>query len=111
MGIGTNIKKLREMYQLSQKDLARIAGVSDKAVSTWENDIKEPRMGAISKMAAYFGIKKSNIIEEDGLSDIKLQIADSFDPYSGLTSDEITAMEQYKRFLITQRNETSASGE
>lgn len=67
MIIGKNIKKIRDKYDLTQKELADIAGVSDKAVSTWENGIKEPRMGTIQKIADYFGIQKSNIIEADGL--------------------------------------------
>lgn len=67
MGISENIKLLREMYNLSQKDLGIIAGVSDKAVSTWENGLKEPRMGAIQKIADHFGLQKSNIIEDGGL--------------------------------------------
>lgn len=67
MGIKENIRLLREKYNLSQKDLALIAGVSDKAVSTWENGSKEPRMGAIQRIADHFGLKKSNIIEDDGL--------------------------------------------
>ncbi len=68
MGIKENIKLLREKYNLSQKDLALIAGVSDKAVSTGESGTKEPRMGAIQKIADHFGLKKSNIIEDDGLA-------------------------------------------
>ncbi|AQX55930.1 XRE family transcriptional regulator [Priestia flexa] len=64
MSIGKNIKKLRELHNLSQKELAEIAGVSDKAVSTWENNIKDPRMGAIQKIADHFGILKSDIIED-----------------------------------------------
>lgn len=67
MTIGQNIKKLRHLHNLSQKELGQIAGVSDKAVSTWENDSKEPRMGVIQKIADHFGIQKSNIIEENGL--------------------------------------------
>lgn len=67
MGISENIKLLREMYNLSQKDLGIIAGVSDKTVSTWENGLKEPRMGAIQKIADHFGLQKSNIIEDGGL--------------------------------------------
>lgn len=58
MGIKENIKLLREKYKLSQKDLALIAGVTDKAVSTWESGAKEPRMGAIQKIADHFGLKK-----------------------------------------------------
>ena len=67
MAISDNIKKLRRIYDLSQKDLALIAGVTDKAVSTWEQGIKEPRMGTIQKIADHFGLQKSNIIENNGL--------------------------------------------
>ena len=69
LGIKENIKLLREKYKLSQKDLALIAGVTDKAVSTWESGAKEPRMGAIQKIADHFGLKKSNLIEDNGLTE------------------------------------------
>lgn len=64
MGISNNIKRLRNMHGLTQAELGKIAGVSDKAISTWENGIAEPRMGAVQKIADYFGIKKSEIIDE-----------------------------------------------
>ncbi|MEV2318986.1 helix-turn-helix transcriptional regulator [Paenibacillus larvae] len=67
MGIRENIKKLRSRYGLTQQDLADIAGVTNKAVSAWESGLAEPRMGAIEKIAARFGLKKSNIIEENGM--------------------------------------------
>jgi len=68
MGIKENIRILRDKYNLSQKDFAKIAGVTDKAVSSWENGTKEPRMGAIQKIADYFNIQKSNIIEDYGMN-------------------------------------------
>lgn len=64
MTIGANIKRLRRKYNLSQKEFAQIAGVTDKAVSTWETGKKDPRMGAIEKIASHFGILKSAIIED-----------------------------------------------
>ncbi|MEV2910969.1 helix-turn-helix transcriptional regulator [Paenibacillus larvae] len=67
MGIRENIKKLRSRHGLTQQDLADIAGVTNKAVSAWESGLAEPRMGAIEKIAARFGLKKSNIIEENGM--------------------------------------------
>jgi len=70
MPISENIRKLREKFGITQKDLAEIAGVTDKAVSTWELGTYEPRMGAIQKISDYFGIQKSNIIEENGMDDI-----------------------------------------
>lgn len=80
MGIGENIKLLREKYGLSQKELGLIAGVSDKAVSTWEQGLKEPRMGAIQKIADHFGLQKSNIIEENGLTLKMLSIHTALQP-------------------------------
>ena len=65
MSIGQNIKRLRELHGMNQSELAQIAGVTDKAVSTWENDLKIPRMGAIQKIADYFHISKSAIIEDE----------------------------------------------
>ena len=61
--IKDNIKQLRQKHGLTQSELGRIAGVSDKAVSTWERGDAEPRMGAVEKMAAYFRISKSAIID------------------------------------------------
>lgn len=75
MSIGKNIKRLRELHNLSQKELAEIAGVSDKAVSTWENEIKEPRMGVIQKIADHFGILKSDIIEDQKINAINKENA------------------------------------
>ena len=75
MGISSNIKRLRNTHGLTQAELGKIAGVSDKAISTWENGLAEPRMGAVQKIADYFGIKKSEIIDEyvdptDGITNL-----------------------------------------
>ncbi len=64
MSIAENIKRIRLEHGLSQTELGKIAGVSDKAVSTWELGIKVPRMGAVEKMATYFGIAKSVIVDD-----------------------------------------------
>jgi len=64
MGLGKNIKRLRESHGMSQDALAKIAGVTDKAVSTWENEKNIPRMGVIQKIADYFNVNKSSIIED-----------------------------------------------
>ena len=64
MSIAENIKRIRAEHGLSQAELGKIAGVSDKAVSTWELGLKTPRMGAVEKMANYFGITKSVIVDD-----------------------------------------------
>lgn len=68
------IKRLRETYNLTQEELGKIAGVSFQAVSLWERGERDPRMGAVQRMADYFGLKKSDIIEgacfEDNIRDL-----------------------------------------
>lgn len=65
MSIADNIKRLRETYGLTQAELGAIAGVTDKAVSTWESGEKAPRMGAVQKIADHFGISKSAILLDE----------------------------------------------
>lgn len=79
MSIGKRIKELRIEKGLSQIELGKIAGVTDKAVSTWEQDIKIPRMGAIEKIATYFGVTKSYIIDGE-LPEIESAIPPGFEP-------------------------------
>lgn len=64
MSIAENIKKLRLRFGVTQAELGEIAGVTDKAVSSWERGESEPRMGAVEKMARHFGIKKSEIVDD-----------------------------------------------
>lgn len=66
-GVASNIKKLRAIFNVTQKELATVAGVTENAVSKWENGYAEPRMGAIERMAACYGISKSHLIEDGGM--------------------------------------------
>lgn len=76
MAFAKNVKRLRELHGISQVELAKIAGVTDKAVSTWENGVNEPRMGAVQRIADHFGLLKSNLLEEDGMRYVGLDADD-----------------------------------
>ncbi len=65
MSIGENIRKLRLSHGLNQAELGKIAGVSDKAVSTWENGLKTPRMASIQRLAEHFHLTKSEILDDE----------------------------------------------
>lgn len=65
MPISDNLKKLRISHKMSQDEFGKIAGVTGKAVSTWEKGEKIPRMGAIQSIADHFGITKSSIIDDN----------------------------------------------
>ena len=79
MSISENIKRIRDRYSLTQQQLGEIAGVSDKAVSTWESGTAEPRMGAVQKIAEHFNIPMSAIVDDAPDSTIPIDLS-SFDP-------------------------------
>lgn len=83
MTTAESIKRLREKYGMTQSDLGKIAGLSSKAVGAWESGRAEPRIGAIEKIAAYFGITKSEVLgwnnDDPDLSGIKnLRMPDAY---------------------------------
>ena len=63
MGIAENIKRLRESHDMTQEELAKAVGMSRPAVTQWETGWSQPRMGTIEKLAVFFGVPKSEIID------------------------------------------------
>lgn len=106
MSISENIKKLRERYGLTQHDLAEIAGVTNKAVSAWESGLSEPRMGAIEKIANRFNIKKSNIIEDNGMELIDTKIPTTIAAHfegEDFTEEEMNEILEYAKYIKSKR--------
>lgn len=84
-----NLKYYMEKTGKTQKELAAVAGVSEPTFSYWINGIKYPRIDKVQKLADYFGILKSDLIEEkvtpemqknsDTMVDITVRIASDID--------------------------------
>ena len=58
---------------ISQKELAEIIGVSAPTMNDWLQAKKYPRIDKIEKLANYFGILKSDLIEEKSEEHFKMQ--------------------------------------
>lgn len=56
MSIGTNIYALRKEKKITQAQLAEKLGVSEQAVSKWENDQCAPDVSLFPAIADYFGV-------------------------------------------------------
>lgn len=59
-----NLKYYMEKKDINQKELAEIVGVSAPTVNNWIQAVKYPRIDKIDILADYFGILKSDLIEE-----------------------------------------------
>ena len=64
-----NLKRLMEQKGISRQDLSKVLGVSYFTISDWVNGKKYPRMDKVEMLATYFGILKSDLIEEKGAND------------------------------------------
>lgn len=59
---GNFIYNLRKKNGISQTELAEILGVTNKAVSKWENGKAKPRIEILQKMASYFKIPVEELL-------------------------------------------------
>lgn len=64
--LSTRIYELRKEINLSQTELAKIIGVSQKAVDFWEKGINEPKATFIINLSKTFGVSSDYLL---GLED------------------------------------------
>lgn len=62
MILSERIKELRQESNLSQSALAKIIGVSQKAIDYWERGINEPKASYIIKMADFFDVSSDYLL-------------------------------------------------
>ena len=60
----TNLNRLLQQRGKSQREVAEAIGVSPQTFNTWCQGIALPRMGKIQLLADYFGILKSQLVDE-----------------------------------------------
>ena len=66
-----NLKKYMEINGKSRRDVCEALGLSYYTFTDWVNGKKYPRMDKVEMLANYFGILKSDLIEENVTNDIK----------------------------------------
>ncbi len=62
----TRLKELRNERQLSMKQLAKMINVTDGAISNWENDVNEPKISYLIRLAEFFHVSADYLL---GLKD------------------------------------------
>jgi transcriptional regulator with XRE-family HTH domain len=63
-----NLKRYIDKKGVTQKDVAQYVGVNPSSVNDWIKCKKYPRIDKIEMLAKYFGILKSDLIEEKGIN-------------------------------------------
>ena len=60
----SNLNRLMVSHRKSRKDLSDALGISYFTITAWVNGTKYPRMDKVEMLANYFGVLKSDLIEE-----------------------------------------------
>ncbi len=64
-GFGNRIYELRTAKGLSQRELGKLVGVSNKAVSKWETGAAKPRAEKLAKLSEVFGVPLGALFSSD----------------------------------------------
>lgn len=97
------IKELRLKNKLSQKDLAQKVGISNQAISSYENGRRKPKIEAWQKLANFFGVSVSYIMGVSDVSDPK-----RFTDFASFMDS--VSIGQDGKYLKIPRNEMLAFG-
>lgn len=65
MKISEKLIRLRAEYNLTQDELGKIAGASNKSVSAWERGDKTPRLKYVQAICTHFGIDMYDFVDEE----------------------------------------------
>jgi transcriptional regulator with XRE-family HTH domain len=63
MGFKENLRRLREQAGLTQTEMAKKAGVPFRSYQNWELGSREPRVQALSALAAALGVSMDKLID------------------------------------------------
>ena len=91
-----NLKRLMNEKGVSRRDIADILKISYFTVSDWVNGRKYPRMDKVELLANYFGVLKSDLIEEAITEPVKNTVEE-------LTDGEKQLLDLFRKVPETQQ--------
>lgn len=101
----TNLKRYMEANNKSRNDISEALGISYYTVTDWVKGKKYPRMDKVEMLAAYFGILKSDLIEE------KTEEQKEMQKKAGTITDAVLKMKSDAEFLSMVENLTKLDEE
>ena len=87
---GDRLKEIRELRQLSQRELASLCGMGEKQIWRYENDESNPSSDHVAKIARELRVTTDYLL---GVTD---------DPNANLTEDDLSPME--RKLIAAVRN-------
>lgn len=98
----SNLRKLIDERGLQAKDLIEVTGASQASISEWLNARKYPRIDKIERLANFFKVKKSDLIEDPTQTEAERKIKELTRKFNLLADAEKQQALDYLDFLSVQ---------
>lgn len=105
MSIGQKIREKREAFNLTQRELAEVLGITPQHLSLLEQDKKTPSVTLLAKMAQSLGVSIDYLVFSGNV-----QGSIALDPIVAIKADK-TLTEKAKKGLIALVEELRATKE
>ncbi len=99
---GDKLKELRKERNITQDELGKLCGVAKTTISNWENNVTQPPLEIITKLAKYFNVTTDFLLgfNQNDLNNIeKLNTALR---EAGMVNSDETLKEEEIRLAIDQ---------
>lgn len=96
--LSKNIRLLRDLHGLTQKEFGAIVGASNKSVSSWEHEAAEPSFAYLVKYAEHFNVE----LEFFNSGDLRERNRQQYDKYADLIH-KLESLSQEDRWKLEGR--------
>jgi HTH-type transcriptional regulator, competence development regulator len=117
--LGSNIRKLREKENLSQKDFAKRIGISNVVLSRYEKDERKPDYDMLNKIADYFDVTIDHLLgreekvklKEDSLEEVNKLVKEygieqfgffDIEKWKDLSQEDIEEIKKHFEYVVFQ---------
>ena len=101
----TNLKRYMALQEKSRNDISNDLGISYYTVTDWVKGKKYPRMDKVEALANYFGVLKSDLIEDKSNEHYEMQ------KNNDIITDAVVRMRTNEDFLSVVKKLTSLDDE
>ena len=77
MSFGDNLKKLRKLKKINQKELGKVLGIGQTTIANYESGNRFPNPAMLKEIAAYFDVSIDSLLSESGIDLDLLEIKNS----------------------------------
>lgn len=109
MGFAERLRYYREQKGINQKELSRMIGRSDGAVSNYENHVSTPKIEDIIKIINVLEVEPNLLFWDDLPDNIKKRLNKLPDSYNALNSEGKQKADEYIKDLAGNPKYTATS--